>query len=320
MGQSINQPLHPAGFTVITPNYLAHGLSVRNSFLQHHPGSLFFIAVLGKPEEVPEAVAGHCCFITELRDERIPQLLNQYTAFEMSCAAKPFFAAYLFDTHPELDHLVYLDGDILVFGTFEPPAASITISPHRIRHTGFLPESHPLSDTSLHRFGVFNAGYFEVRRTAEGLRFLDWWKEVLSRACYNDPDAHLFVDQLWLNAVPAFFNEVYINRHPGYNVGYWNLVERTISRQGDQWLVNGEPLRFYHYSHYRLEAPEQMSSFESPFLSFAQFPVLRPLYKRYEEQLHAHGYANYQSLPYSFGPAPEKTNKGLWSKWFGGNK
>lgn len=307
-----------AGFTVVTPNYLAHGLSLRESFLRHNPGHDLYICVIGSKEDLPATEPGQVYFINAIRDSRIEAMLQQYTAFEMSCAVKPFFASLLFDSIPGLEHLIYLDGDIMVFGSFRSPAkAAITISPHRVNTIGFLPEPHPLSDISLNRFGVFNAGYFEVMKQEEGIRFLEWWKQLMSNMCYNQPDDHLFVDQLWLNCIPAFFENVFINRHPGYNLAYWNLIERELTEQDGRWFVNGEPLVFYHYSHYKFESPEKMTSFANDFLSFSNFPLLRSLYSQYGMAVARHGYQQYKSIPYPYAPEEKKNKKGFLGKLFG---
>lgn len=307
-----------AGFTVVTPNYLAHGLSLRESFQHHHPGHDLYICVIGRETDLPGTAPDKSHFINAIQDGRIEAMLQQYTAFEMSCAVKPFFASLLFDSIPGLEHLIYLDGDIMVFGNFRSPArAAITISPHRIKEIGFLPEPHPLSDISLNRFGVFNAGYFEVMKQEEGLRFLEWWKQLMSNLCYNQPDDHLFVDQLWLNCIPAFFENVFINRHPGYNLAYWNLIERELTGQDGQWLVNGAPLVFYHYSQYTFESPEKMTGFVNDFLSFSNFPLLQTLYDQYRVAVTRHGYPQYRSLPYPYTSNEKKNKKGFFQKLFG---
>lgn len=308
-----------SGYTVITPNYLAQGLSLRESFLRHNPGCGFYICIAGRREDIPLEDTRGFHFIPDITDERIPPMLGKYKAFEMCCALKPFFAGLLFAVLPGTDHLVYLDGDIFVFGKLQVLSnAAITLSPHRTSHITFLPEADIHSDFSLHRFGVFNAGYFEVKKSAEGIRFLEWWKQTLSDHCYFDPDKHQSCDQLWLNCVPVFFQDVYINRSPGYNMAYWNLIERKVTGQEGQWLVNGEPLVFFHYSHYKVEDPERMSSFDSPFLSFSHFPELRPIYKAYEQSVLRNGYLQYKSIPYSYAVGGDKSKKGFLGKLFGG--
>lgn len=307
------------GYTIVAPNYLAHGLSLQESFLRHNPGCSFHVCVVARPEDLPEEDRAGLIFVSSIQDTRVPGMLEKYKVFEMVCALKPFFAHHLFHIFPEADHLVYFDSDILVFNRLaSPPKAAITLTPHRMEHTGFLPESNVHSDFSLQRFGIFNAGYFEVTRSPEGLRFLEWWMQLLEDQCFFDPDKHQACDQLWLNCVPVFFEDLHINRHPGYNMAYWNLIERKLEAQPGGWTVNGEPLVFFHFSHYQIETPEKMSSFDSPFLSFSQFPELRPVYKAYEEGVIKHGYSHFKPIPYPYTVRERDVKKkGLLGKLFG---
>jgi hypothetical protein len=306
-----------AGYTVVTPNYLAHARSVRESFLRHHPDCDFYIGVIGAEKGYPDTNKAGVHFITQINDSRLEQMLLQYSPFEMSCAIKPFFASYFFEVMPDIDRLVYLDGDILVFNSLAPfSQAPISITPHRINEIGFLPEADKLSDTSLNRYGVYNAGYFEVMKSDEGFRFLKWWKELMSQRCYNKPDEHFFVDQLWLNCLPAFFNDVYINKRPGYNVAYWNLIERHISQGQGQVMVNEQPLVFYHYSLYNTDTPDKMTNFENKFLSFENFPLLRQVYHQYDQSLLRHGVNSFKHLPYPFLQKEKPKSGGLFKKLF----
>lgn len=305
-------------YTIVAPNYLAQALSLKESFLRHNPDDDFYICIVGRREDIPKDDTRGFYFIPDLDDKRVPGMLNKYRVFEMVCALKPFFAGHLFRKLPGTNHIIYFDSDILVFNKIPgPPEAAITLTPHRMAHTGFLPESNFHSDYSLQRFGIFNAGYFEVTRSPEGNRFLEWWMQLLSEQCFFDPDKHQACDQLWLNCVPVFFEGVEINRNPGYNMAYWNLIERKLTGTEGHWLVNGEPLVFFHFSHYNIDIPEKISSFDSPFLSFEHFPELRPVYKIYEQSVLKNGYAQLRSIPYPYQVVEKKSKKGVFNKLLG---
>jgi hypothetical protein len=63
-----------------------------------------------------------------------------------------------------------------------------------------------------------------------------------------EPSTGRFVDQIWLDLVVAERYGFAPLLDPGLNVGYWNLSERALSREGSAWLVNQQPLRFFHFS------------------------------------------------------------------------
>jgi hypothetical protein len=309
--------LTKAAFTVVTPNYLAHALSLEKSFLQHNPDAEFFIGILGNESHCPEMNNDNCYFVNSIRDSRIEGMIRRYQPFEMNCALKPFFASHILEHHSNVHRLIYLDSDMYVFGSFAPLTdAAITLSPHRTKNTAYLPEQKDYSVISLNRYGVYNAGYFEVQRKKEAFAFLDWWKKLLEYNGYEKPEEHLFVDQLWLNLVHAFFDDVYVNKNPGYNAAIWNLIERKIEERDGTYYVNSEPLVLFHFSKYNLEEPDKLVYYPEPYLSFTNFPELKPVYQLYLEGLLEAGYEKYKLIPYPFSYVQANKKKSWWEKIF----
>src|SRR5690606_35491515 len=97
--------------------------------------------------------------------------------------------------------------------------------------------------------GTFNLGFLSLRESDNTFRMLDWWAEHLRHFCYFDFERGLFVDQKWMNLVPVFFDSVFVLRHYGYNVAYWTLQERTLSKENGNWFINNTfPPTIYHFS------------------------------------------------------------------------
>ena len=57
----------------------------------------------------------------------------------------------------------------------------------------------------------------------------------------------MFTDQRWVDFAPSFFDH-FILKDPTYNVAYWNLHERDLEWTDGRYLVNGQPLTFFHFS------------------------------------------------------------------------
>lgn len=306
-----------AAFTVVTPNYLAHAWSLKKSFLQHNPNAEFFIGILGNESHCPEMNFDNCYFVNSLSDSRIEGMVRRYQPFEMNCALKPFFATHILERHSHVQRLIYLDSDMYVFGPFASlTEAAITLSPHRTKYTDYLPEPKNYSIISLNRYGVYNAGYFELQRKAEAFAFLDWWKKLLEHTGYEKPDEHLFSDQLWLNLVHSFFDDVYINKNPGYNVAIWNLIERRVEEKNGTYYVNNQPLVLFHFSKYNIEEPDKLVYYNEPYLSFTNFPELKTIYQKYRDGLLEAGYEKYKAIPYPFSYAQVNKKKAWWKKLF----
>jgi hypothetical protein len=155
-----------------------------------------------------------------------------------------------------------------------------------------------------------------LQRKKETIVFLDWWKTLMVKMAFNKPDEHLFTDQIWFNTVHSFFDDVYINKNPGYNVAYWNLIERRVEEREGLYYVNGEALVVFHFAKYKIEEPEKMVDFQNIFLSFATFPELKPVFKRYYEGLVEAGYEKIKATPYPFSYQQASKKKVWWKKIF----
>jgi hypothetical protein len=108
--------------------------------------------------------------------------------------------------------------------------------------------SRPCPSTRC-RCRTYNLGFLAVSRHPSLATFLTWWKDKLEFRCVVDIERGLFVDQKWMDLAPGLFDDVAILRHAGYNVAYWNLRQRAmVVEDGGQIAVNGQPLRFFHFS------------------------------------------------------------------------
>ena len=61
-----------------------------------------------------------------------------------------------------------------------------------------------------------------------------------------------------MNLAPVFFDGVHVLHHPGCNVAYWNLHERSLTVTGESYRVNEvAPLVFFHFSAYDPRQPDR---------------------------------------------------------------
>lgn len=289
-------------YTVVSLNYLPFARALGDSFLRHNPGYQFCIGLLERKSVKVEPRDGEqIVYVEDLQIPEFEAMNRQYSIFELSCALKPFYADYFFTRH-QAEHVIYLDSDILVFGKFrmfeQHPDAEVFLTPHLLGSDGRLDvhELHMLAG------GIFNGGFTAYRRGTQSMDFLSWWKARLAEYCYQGKKG-LFVDQLWLNLVPGYFDKTEVIMNPGYNVAYWNLAGRVISPKGEGFLVNNEfDLMFFHYSGYKLAEPERVSVYQDA-LTFANRPDIRPLFELYVRDLKANEFDRYAPMKCSLGDA-----------------
>lgn len=197
--------------------------------ISHHPAVDFFVTA----EEL-------------LGSDKIDNWVFRYSIVEAATAVKGELFRYIYRRFPLSTQFVYLDPDTFVYSSFdelfhELKTAPIVLTPH-LQQPGNLE-----MELSSLKHGTFNLGFLAVSRHPEAERFINWWAERLDYACYDDIPNGIFTDQKWINLVPGFF-PVNILRHPGYNFATWTLKERHLTKVGEVYYVNGQPLRFAHFS------------------------------------------------------------------------
>jgi len=128
-----------------------------------------------------------------------------------------------------------------------------------------------------------------------------WWQQRLYDHCVVDLPRGLFVDQRWIDLAPGMFERVAIVRDAGYNVAYWNLSHRVVSRLEEEYKVSGSPLSFFHFSGYDPEQPHNLSRHQSRFTVETLPAGARHLLSAYREDLLVAGYLDCKAWPYAFG-------------------
>jgi len=244
--------------SVCTPDRLPALDAVVESVHEFHPGARFMVWCLGPAWRVgPRGLDVRA--VDELHIHDWNRFAFQYTALELCCALKPHALLHALGEAAGTA-CVYLDTDVLVYSALDElidllQDAAIVLVPHLT-----APPANPSRAVDVVKHGVYNGGILAVRPSESAIAFLRWWRERTRRDCIADADGHLFVDQYWLTLVPSLFDGVAILRHPGYNVGYWNIAERPIARRAsNQWHAGGEPLRVFHFSGFDAGSPLRLS-------------------------------------------------------------
>lgn len=244
--------------------------------------------------------------VIPLRELGIPSLgemTERYNITELNTAIKPFAFLQLFDRHPGAA-VAYFDPDIWVVSPLEElqgqlasGGADCVLTPHLCEPAEFA----EMDDSKMLQYGIYNLGFCALRDTPEVRRVVAWWGRRLETQCVIDLASGLFVDQKWADLLPAFIGRTKILRHPGYNVAYWNLAQRTVRgpSPGDCWRVNGEPLRFFHFSGSAVDEQPTFSRHSQQFRSEALRDVAT-LFSEYCAEVQRFGREDYRRIPYAF--------------------
>ena len=275
------------GFTIATANYLAQAKAAADSLVKHNPEYRFIIVLLDRINNRFDPSFFRPAQIIEVEYLNIQwfhEMAERYTLFELSNALKPFVAENLLLNYVDTDTLIYLDSDILVYNSFAHientlDSYSIVITPHTltpIPSDGFYPE-----EKLLFKSGIYNGGFFALNRSNVSMDFLSWWKQRLRTDCLVDLSKGLYVDQMWLNLVPLYFENAVVIKNPGYNIAYWNFHERHISFSDSTYTVNNQfPVVFFHFSGYDFSKTELISKYQNRYKFESRKDIL-PLFEHY---------------------------------------
>jgi SAM-dependent methyltransferase len=288
-------------FTISAKNFLAQAQVLHDGIRRHYPDVVFYTVICDRVTADFDRDA-FSFEVLELGDIAIPGIegmIDRYNITELNTSIKPFAFLHLFDLHPGRP-VVYFDPDIAVLSPLVElealldEGADCVLTPHLCEPAEFA-EMH---EGRILLFGVYNLGFLALRDTEEVRRLVAWWGRRLERECVIDLPSGRFVDQRWADLFPAFIDRTAVLRHPGYNVAYWNLSQRTVRLVDGEWTVNGLPLRFFHFSGSSIDGTV-FSRHSGEFRLDTIRDVAR-LFNEYVGELDQFGKSYYRSAAYAF--------------------
>lgn len=249
-----------AVFTVTNLAYLPKALVLAESLLKFDQIQLYIYIIDRKANvDLPESCA-EFIWIEDAGFADLYELAFKYDITEFSTSLKPGLTLKLLEKYRKV---IFLDPDTCLYHSVTPILNDlndhvIVLTPHYT-----IPQSNnlPDSDIGMLRFGSFNLGFYAVKNSEQAITFLNWWDDRCRRFCYFETQFGLSTDQKWVSIAPCFFHDLYVSFNLGYNVAFWNLHERKITKDAtDKYFVNNKyPLIFFHFSSFDEGRPEQLS-------------------------------------------------------------
>ena len=289
-------------FTICSVNYLAQARTLGDSLLKTNPDFTFIIGLVDRletknleSEMLPqfELLPVHTIGINDFEG-----LCGFYNITELNTAVKPFFIDYLYERYEKAQSVIYFDPDIIIFQPLNRLIDSL--KSHDFVLTPHICSSYNddlwQNEEDLNNAGIYNLGFIATRRSIQTHEFINWWKEKLRKECLIDLCNGLFVDQHWVDFLPIFWDEVLVDKYLGYNVAYWNLHERPISKKENQWFAGKDALLFFHFSGYSPKKPNEVSKYQNR-IQFEKRPDIIPLFELYHQSLIKNGQAYYEPIP-----------------------
>ena len=290
--------------TIVAKNYLAFALTLAksiNSLNSSLPIHILVVDLADSAPNFPQLDYINWDFpLSFIEQTELNILAFSYNITEFCTAVKPFYLEYLLQQGYE--NVIYFDPDIFVYQPLDNlfqylQDYNIILIPHLldpIPLDGLFPD-----ELVILKAGTYNLGFIGIHSHAETFRFISWWKERLKQFCKIDFAQGMFVDQKWIDLVPHIFSGVYIITDRGYNVAYWNLNARQLSKDNNMYFVDKKPLVFFHFSGFNPSSPERLSKYDTR-LQVDNGTVLAELLQNYTKGVNLNGYGNYKNLSYGY--------------------
>ena len=290
--------------TICSGNYFPYARILLTSLKKYHSEAALFLCLADTLQPKLELGIPEVTIIPADRLE-IPNFADfafRYDIMEFNTAVKPFVLQWLIEVE-QFEEVVYLDPDIELFApitsVFEALAteANFVITPHITQPAEG--DEYP-DDFGVMKAGIYNLGFIAVDNSLAAINFLHWWGRKLRFHCVNEQDRGLFVDQKFVDLLPAFCDRVAILRDPSFNVAYWNLHQRQLAQTAYGWTIDNEPLKFFHFSGIDPSHPDRLSKHTERFKENLA-PPLQAIIEHYLSQLQEFGYDREIALPYGYG-------------------
>lgn len=293
-----------AWFTICSANYLAYAKTLFASLSQADPeaGKYFFLVLVD--EALPQDIADSLDFPVILaKDLGIPEFWDmafRYSVMEFNTAVKPAAILHLMDKG--FGRVTYLDPDIYVIKPLthvreaHEAGNALVLTPHSMKP---LEDGLDPDDVRLMQTGVYNLGFASFASEPAAHDLLGWWHRRMLADCRVDLKNGLFVDQKFMDLAPAYCESTHILRHPGYNVAYWNLASRPVTRRGPKWKVGRSDLYFFHFSGVVPGNHSVFSKHQNRF-GIEGIGELKGLLDEYLDAIAANGHERFSAIPYAY--------------------
>lgn len=296
--------------TIASLRQLASVRVLADSFGRHHPGARTFAVILDDVwEEVGEDEPFTVLRVDDLDVGRahFHRMALLHDERGLARALQPLVLSTVLRNVS--GGVVYLAPETLVLGPLDPVARAIGRAPLAL--TPFLDLRVPADDRtpSIHELleqGAIDLGLVGVSQDAvPALRW--WWDQValdrrLVRGDPPDPDPQL------ASRLAVLFEHELV-REPGLVVGYWNLFDREVARDGETYTVDGHPLRTFRFPGFDHRQPWLLSTEQGsrPRVAASEHEALADLCDAYATALVRRGVELYAGTPYRFSTLPGGT-------------
>jgi GT2 family glycosyltransferase/glycosyltransferase involved in cell wall biosynthesis len=306
--------------TVINKAWLAHARALAESLHAHQRDAEMSVLIVDPidgfidPAHEPFEILGP----HDIEIDDFDAMSVRYGITELCCALKPSILRHLLQRG---ETTVYLDSDVRVFAPLDSLDEALREHPFLLAPHLLAPladDGREPSELAILLAGSFNLGFAAARNTPEVDALLRWWSERLRTGSRLEPAKGMVFDQRWADLMPTLFEQVGSSRDPGLNAGFWRAATSRFEQAGATVMVDGRPLRTFHFTGFEPERPDRLSKYDNR-TSLDRDPVLAEMCAEFSRRLEACGHADTSRWPYGFGATASGVPltgelRGLWDR------
>ncbi|MFA7572983.1 MAG: hypothetical protein WCY24_04640 [Lutispora sp.] len=236
--------------SIISNKYIQKGLLLYNSLNKHDKNFRFFFVCLNdevksllKVMKLEKAIILSIDQI-ENDDSQLAAVKATRSEKEYAWTSKASIFLYLFKNYPEIDHILWLDGDIVFYSSPEPIFQEMSLCSVLLTKERFKGQNIKLNNI----YGIYNTGLMGFKRDKNAINFIKWYRKKCIEWCYNKIIPGKWSDQMYLNKIHEKFNWIRVSKNIGINVTAWNIQGCRIEKLNYDIYIDGKKLIFYHYS------------------------------------------------------------------------
>lgn len=245
--------------SIVSKEYIHKILLLYNSLLKHDDSFKFFIICMSKDTrnllnaiKLDKAVLLTIDQIEET-DPQLAAVKLGRNEKEYAWTSKGSVFLYLFKNYPDIDHLLWLDGDIFFYSSPDTIFQELRQCSLLLTKERFKGENKKLNNV----YGIYNTGLMGLRRDREAIGFIRWYRKNCIEWCYDKMIPGKFSDQMHLNRISEKSSWIRVIKNNGINVTAWNIQGCKAEKKGEDIYIDGEKLVFYHFSGFRCISPKE---------------------------------------------------------------
>lgn len=269
--------------TLFDSGYLLKGLVMMQSLKEHCPNAHVFILCMDEKSQTLLEQLNYsyitCIALAKIETDELLDAKKSRGVAEYCWTLSPCLPWYIFENFPEIQHLTYLDADLMFYSPVAPlfeeiGDKSIAIIEHR-----FTPR---LKDREVN--GRFCVEWVSFKRDEEGMACLKKWRDQCIEWCYYRLEDGRMGDQKYLDEWPDLYPSCHILMHEGAGIAPWNYAQYQFSLDDNKRImVNDHPVIFYHFHQFQLLKNGDFDRLSTFYTSECEEP--KEIYRRYEQAL-----------------------------------